>query len=85
MKNLNFVYEISQNYVVNKEYNAVLIDHILKLLIKHAKKEYMEITSCQFFLNNSDLSRNFLGFSRNCLICSYIGLSLSDKEKEEAS
>ena len=54
MKNLNFVYEISQNYVVNKEYNAVLIDHILKLLIKHAKKEYMEITSCQFLLNNSD-------------------------------
>ena len=54
LKNLNFVYEIAQNYVVNKEYNSVLIDHILKLLIKHAKKEYMEITSCQFFLNNSD-------------------------------
>ena len=53
IKNINFVYEISQNYVVNKEYNAVLIDHILKLLIKHARKEYMEITSCQFFLNNS--------------------------------
>ena len=54
MKNINFVYEIAQNYVMNKEYNAVLIDHILKLLIKHARKEYMEITSCQFFLNNSD-------------------------------
>ena len=54
LKNLNFVYEIAQKYVVNKEYNAFLIDHILKLLIKHAKKEYMEITSCQFFLNNSD-------------------------------
>ena len=54
IKNLDFVYDIAQNYVVNKEYNSVLIDHILKLLIKHAKKEYMEITSCQFFLNNSD-------------------------------
>ena len=54
MKNINFVYEISQNFVENKEYNSVLIDHILKLLIKHAKKEYMEITSCQFLLNNSD-------------------------------
>ena len=54
MKNINFVYEIAQNYVVNKEYNSVLVDHILKLLIKHAKKEYMEITSCQFFLNNSE-------------------------------
>ena len=54
MKNINFVYEIAQNYVVNKEYSTVLMDHILKLLIKHAKKEYMEITSCQFFLNNSD-------------------------------
>jgi 26S proteasome regulatory subunit N2 len=43
IKNLNFVYEIAQKYVVNKEYNAVLIDHILKLLIKHAQKEYMEI------------------------------------------
>ena len=51
MKNINFVYEIAQNYVVNKEYNSVLIDHILKLLIKHARTEYMEITSCQFFLN----------------------------------
>ena len=54
LRNLNFVYEIAQNYIINKEYNAVLIDHILKLLIKHARKEYMEITSCQFFLNNSD-------------------------------
>ena len=54
LKNLNFVYEIAQNYLTNKEYNTVLIDHILKLLIKHAKKEYMEITSCQFLLNNSD-------------------------------
>ena len=54
MKNINFVYEIAQNYVVNKEYNSVLIDHILKLLIKHARTEYMEITSCQFLLNNSD-------------------------------
>ena len=54
LKNIGFVYDIAQNYVVNKEYNSVLIDHILKLLIKHAKKEYMEITSCQFFLNNSD-------------------------------
>ena len=54
LKNINFVYEITQNFVVNKEYNAVLIDHILKLLIKHAKTQYMEITSCQFLLNNSD-------------------------------
>ena len=54
MKNINFVYDIAQNYITNKEYNTVLIDHILKLLIKHAKKEYMEITSCQFLLNNSD-------------------------------
>ena len=54
LKKLNFVYDIVQNYIINKEYNAVLIDHILKLLIKHARKEYMEITSCQFFLNNSD-------------------------------
>ena len=62
MKNINFVYEIAQNYVVNKEYNSVLIDHILKLLIKHAKKEYMEITSCQFFLNNSEaLASTLLG------------------------
>ena len=53
LRNINFVYEITQNYVVNKEYNAVLIDHILKLLIKHAKTQYMEITSCQFLLNNS--------------------------------
>ena len=60
IKNLNFVYEIAQKYVVNKEYNAVLIDHILKLLIKHAQKEYMEITSCQFFLNNSDALANTL-------------------------
>ena len=43
MKNINFVYEIAQNYVVNKEYSTVLMDHILKLLIKHAKKEYMEM------------------------------------------
>ena len=62
MKNINFVYEIAQNYVVNKEYNSVLVDHILKLLIKHAKKEYMEITSCQFFLNNSEaLASTLLG------------------------
>ena len=54
LNNINFVYEISQNYVVNKEYNGVLVDHILKLLIRHAKKEYMEITSCQFLLNNTD-------------------------------
>ena len=54
LRNINFVYEITQKYVVNKEYNAVLIDHILKLLIKHAKTQYMEITSCQFLLNNSD-------------------------------
>ena len=54
LKNLNFVYDIAQNYLTNKEYTTVLIDHILKLLIKHAKKEYMEITSCQFLLNNSD-------------------------------
>ena len=32
IKNLNFVYEIVQNYVVNKEYNANLIDHILQIL-----------------------------------------------------
>ena len=52
MKNINFVYEIAQNYVMNKEYNAVLIDHILKLLIKHARKEYMEITSCIHCISN---------------------------------
>ena len=62
MKNINFVYEIAQNYVMNKEYNSFLVEHILKLLIKHAKNEYMEITSCQFFLNNSDaLASTLLG------------------------
>ena len=62
MKNINFVYEIAQNYVMNKEYNSFLVEHILKLLIKHAKTEYMEITSCQFFLNNSDaLASTLLG------------------------
>ncbi len=54
LKNINFVYDIAQNYVVNKDYKSVLVDHVLKLLIKHAKRGYMEITSCQFLLNNSD-------------------------------
>ena len=54
LNNLNFVYDIAQNYVTNKEYSAALIEHILKLLLKYAKQEYMHITSCQFFLSNSE-------------------------------
>ena len=84
MKNINFVYDIAQNYITNKEYNTVLIDHILKLLIKHAKKEYMEITSCQFLLNNSDALAstllNILKEEEDPIIAYQIAFDLYDNE-----
>ena len=87
LKNINFVYDIAQNYVVNKEYNSVLIDHVLKLLIKHAKKEYIQITSCQFFLNNPDaLSStlvNILKDEPDPSIAFQIALDLYDDQNPE--
>lgn len=43
---LNFVYEITQDSIENKEYKSAVLDQLLKLFIKDAGNEYMSITNC---------------------------------------
>ena len=59
-ESLNFVYELSQIFVDNKEYNEILLSQILKLYLKYAKENYMQITNCQFLLNNLEALANTL-------------------------
>ena len=52
--NLNLLYDLIQDFIVNTEYKNAIVNVILKLYIKHAGKKYFDITKCQFLLNNSE-------------------------------
>ena len=81
---LNFVYEIAQDSIENKEYKSAVLDQILKLFIKHAGNEYMSITNCQFLLNNTEaLSStliNILSNEKDPLIAFQIAFDLYDNQ-----
>ena len=81
---LNFVYEIAQDSIENKEYKSAVLDQLLKLFIKHAGNEYMSITNCQFLLNNTEaLSStliNILINEKDPLIAYQIAFDLYDNQ-----
>ena len=52
--NLQLLYDLIQDFVVNTEYKNAIVNVILKLYIKHAGNQYFDITKCQFLLNNSE-------------------------------
>lgn len=81
---LNFVYEITQDSIENKEYKSAVLDQLLKLFIKHAGNEYMSITNCQFLLNNtealSSTLTNILMKEKDPLIAYQIAFDLYDNQ-----
>ncbi|MCQ2817937.1 MAG: HEAT repeat domain-containing protein [archaeon] len=59
--NLKFLYQMADDFIINKEYKSAIFDEILKLYMKHAGEQYMDITNCQFLLDNTeDLSATLL-------------------------
>ncbi len=58
--NLDFVYELCQDFVDDIEYKNSLLEKLLELYIKHKKNEFMSITNCQFLLNNTEALSNTL-------------------------
>jgi len=50
---LKYTYEISQELVFNNEYRNDILQVILLIFAKSASTEYLDITLCQFLLNNS--------------------------------
>jgi hypothetical protein len=51
---------------VNNKYKAEILNVILKMYAKHANNQYVDITNCQFLLNNSDaLSSTLINILKN--------------------
>lgn len=51
---LRYVYEIVQDLIVNNDYKNAVLRVISNLFAKHARNQYIDITNCQFQLNNSE-------------------------------
>jgi len=69
---------------VNNKYKNAILDVVLHLYVKHANNSFVDITNCQFLLNNSDaLSStllNILGKPEEPLIAYQIGFDLADNQ-----
>ncbi len=81
---LKFVYELSQDLIVNNQYKNAILNVILRLYAKHANSQYIDITNCQFLLNNSDaLSSTLINIIKNeeePLIAYQIAFDLVDNQ-----
>ena len=58
--NLKMLYDLIMDCVVNTEYKAAVLNQLLKLYIKHAGDEYLDISKCHFLLNDTDALANTL-------------------------
>ncbi len=62
---LKYVYQITQDLIVNNKYKIAILDVVLLLYVKHSNNSFVDITNCQFLLNNSDaLSKTLLNILR---------------------
>lgn len=70
--------------IVNNKYKNAILDVVLRLYVKHANNSFVDITNCQFLLNNSDaLSStllNILSKPEEPLIAYQIGFDLADNQ-----
>ena len=57
---LKYIYGISQRLIHNNEYKNTILQTLLNLYAKHINTKYIDITNCQFLLNNSDALANTL-------------------------
>jgi hypothetical protein len=63
---LRYLYEIALDLIENNEYKNAVLNVILRLYAKHANNQYVDITNCQFLLNNSDaLSSTLINILKN--------------------
>jgi 26S proteasome regulatory subunit N2 len=81
---LKYVYQITQDLIVNNKYKNAILDVVLRLYVKHSNNSFVDITNCQFLLNNSDaLSStllNILSKPEEPLIAYQIAFDLADNQ-----
>lgn len=75
---------MTQDLIVNNAYKAEILKVILRLYAKHANNQFIDITNCQFLLNNSDALAstliNILKSEEEPLIAYQIAFDLVDNQ-----
>ena len=66
VEKLKYTYEISQELIYNNDYRNDILQIILQIYAKNAGNQYLDITLCQFLLNNSEaLSHTLINIIKN--------------------